>query len=790
MPFDIIVGRDESDKKLFGNNGLVYLGKTYVEMGNYTSLSNPIMLDVARTHVILVAGKRGGGKCLSGDSIIALSDGSLVPIEELEKNQEKIISLNENLKIQDTNKSEFFSREVNKLFKLKLRSGKEIKLTPEHPLLTIGGWKEAKDIKVGGRIATPRKLPFGNEKMSDEEIKLLAYLIAEGHTKKVVLFSNYDEKIVNEFKDSLYKFDSSLSLLKQKKGCYRISSKLWKNKVLSNEIIRDNLGRIVDNKNIIKKRSIRELIEREELFGKLSPKKYLSQNILRLNKPCMALFLNRLFSCDGSVYIKNYKNTKNTWQISYCSSSQKMIRQIQNVLLRFEIISKLREKEILSDGKKFESFELILNGENVIKFIEEIGFFGEKEEKASIALKELSLKNRNPNVDTIPQEIWNLYRPVNWTEIGRQMGYEPPKAMRERIRYSPSRQTLLQIAEIENSNPLKLLALSDIFWDEIVGIELLEGNFKVYDICVPENHNFVANDIIVHNSYTLGVMAEALGKLPREAAQNISSLIFDTMGIFWTMKFKNEKDKELLKEWKLETEDIKVRVFCPFGYFQEYKDRGIPVDAEFSVRLSELEPEDWISVFNLKFTDSVSVCIQNAITRLKQRENFSFLDIRKEIEMQNETNQEIKNSAISLFEAAENWKVFSANGVDIKDLLFPGETSIIDLSMYSSIGIFNVRALIIGLVSRKLFEERMNARKHEEIQAVQHGLDYLYYKPKREIPLVWIFIDEAHEMLPKDEITPASASLIQLLREGRQPGISLVLATQQPGKIHTDAMAQ
>jgi DNA segregation ATPase FtsK/SpoIIIE-like protein len=32
--------------------------------------------------------------------------------------------------------------------------------------------------------------------------------------------------------------------------------------------------------------------------------------------------------------------------------------------------------------------------------------------------------------------------------------------------------------------------------------------------------------------------------------------------------------------------------------------------------------------------------------------------------------------------------------------------------------------------------------------------------------------------------------LVQLLREGRQPGLSLVLATQQPGKIHTDAMTQ
>jgi hypothetical protein len=58
-------------------------------------------------------------------------------------------------------------------------------------------------------------------------------------------------------------------------------------------------------------------------------------------------------------------------------------------------------------------------------------------------------------------------------------------------------------------------------------------------------------------------------------------------------------------------------------------------------------------------------------------------------------------------------------------------------------------------------------------------------------PLVWIFIDEAHEFMPREpEKTLASGPLIQLLREGRQPGISLVLATQQPGKIHTDVMTQ
>ena len=62
MPYDIIIGRDEADKKAFGDKGLVYIGKGYVKMGQYTSLSNKIFMDVARSHVVLVAGKRGSGK--------------------------------------------------------------------------------------------------------------------------------------------------------------------------------------------------------------------------------------------------------------------------------------------------------------------------------------------------------------------------------------------------------------------------------------------------------------------------------------------------------------------------------------------------------------------------------------------------------------------------------------------------------------------------------------------------------------------------------------------------------
>src|SRR3989344_3916671 len=65
MAYDIIIGRNEKDKKNLGKEGSVFLGKTYVQMGNVVSLANPVYLDVARNHTILICGKKGSGKSYS-----------------------------------------------------------------------------------------------------------------------------------------------------------------------------------------------------------------------------------------------------------------------------------------------------------------------------------------------------------------------------------------------------------------------------------------------------------------------------------------------------------------------------------------------------------------------------------------------------------------------------------------------------------------------------------------------------------------------------------------------------
>jgi len=295
-------------------------------------------------------------------------------------------------------------------------------------------------------------------------------------------------------------------------------------------------------------------------------------------------------------------------------------------------------------------------------------------------------------------------------------------------------------------------------------------------------------------SYTLGVITEELSNLPKEVSQNIASLIFDTMGIYWTMKFPNEKDKELLQDWGLKSQSLPVKIFVPFGHYDSYLEKGIPADNKFALDVMELNSEDWIVTFGLNITNPISVLIERVLVSLKESEKkFDIGDIINNLEKDNKTSDEIKNAAVGLFEAANTWGIFakkSEKPTQVRDLINAGITSVLDLSVYSSVGAFNVRALVISLVSRKIFNQRMEARKKEEIKSISRGFDFMSGAEKKETPLVWMFIDEAHEFLPLNKKTIATDSLIQLLREGRQPGISVVLATQQPGKIHTDVMTQ
>jgi len=295
-------------------------------------------------------------------------------------------------------------------------------------------------------------------------------------------------------------------------------------------------------------------------------------------------------------------------------------------------------------------------------------------------------------------------------------------------------------------------------------------------------------------SYTMGVIAEGMADMDEEARKRLSIILLDTMGVYWTMKFPNHQDAELLKEWDMEPKALNIKIFTPVGYFKKAKEQGVPTDVAFSIKPSELDPEDWFVSFDISAGDPVGVFLERLILTLKESgKDYSIKDIITAIQADEHEDEHVKNTAVNRFIAADKWGVFSTEGTPLADLAVPGQVTVLDMSAYAILPEgWKIKCLVLGLVSKRLFVERMIQRKAEEFQSIHSAMHYFEEEKEEEEgrPLVWLVIDEAHEFLPLEGKTAASDSLISLLREGRQPGVSLILATQQPGKIHTDVMTQ
>lgn len=312
------------------------------------------------------------------------------------------------------------------------------------------------------------------------------------------------------------------------------------------------------------------------------------------------------------------------------------------------------------------------------------------------------------------------------------------------------------------------------------------------EVYIDVNHShvvFICGKRGSGKSYTLGSIAEGMATLSLELRKKLSIVILDTMGIFWTMKYPNKKDKQLLRDWGLSGNGLDITIFTPEGYYESYKEKGIPTDKSFTMRARELTATDWCRAFGISLTGSIGSLIEKIINELSDSgEDYTLDDIISALERAVEPE---KQAAINRFVNAKHWGVFSDHGTPLTELIAPGQVTVLDVSCYAgSGGSWNVRSLVIGLVAQKLFLERMGSRKDEEYTALQKDVLFARPEEKEQEPLVWLMIDEAHEFLPNKGKTAASDSLITILREGRQPGISLVLATQQPGKIHTDVMTQ
>ena len=295
-------------------------------------------------------------------------------------------------------------------------------------------------------------------------------------------------------------------------------------------------------------------------------------------------------------------------------------------------------------------------------------------------------------------------------------------------------------------------------------------------------------------SYSMGAIAEGMADLPSDIKKNLSIILLDTMGIYWTMKYPNYQDEQLVKQWGFDAKPLDVKIYTPSGFFTAFKEEGIPTDFPFSLRPIDIEPEDWCTSFEINPNSAEGVLLTRIVQQLNATaQSYDLNEVRNTIIADSESDAVTKHILVNQFEKAQGWGIFSKEGTPLAAIAAPGQITVLDLSPYATLGSgWAIKSLVVGLLAHKLFTQRMLARKTEEFKTVDTAMHYFTRQKEEQLaePLVWLALDEAHELLPREGKTAATDPLITILREGRQPGISLLLASQQPAKIHTDVMTQ
>ena len=287
-------------------------------------------------------------------------------------------------------------------------------------------------------------------------------------------------------------------------------------------------------------------------------------------------------------------------------------------------------------------------------------------------------------------------------------------------------------------------------------------------------------------SYTLGTIAEEMLLLDESIRKNISCVIIDTMGIYWSMKNASD-DAKSLADWGLKPKGFDVVEMIPFGNDKIFKEDNISYDATFSMKVSYLNTDDWALSFNIPLDSEMGILLQKTMRELREDfrdSEYSITDIIHYIKKQN-GSESAKDGLVNRFSVAEEWGIFSDKGLDIHQIARPGKVTIIDVSHFTQAsGGWSVKSLVVGLLARKILDERVKSRRVEELETMDNS------KGEGHMPITWMLIDEAHQFLPREGMSAASLPLLQWVKIGREPGVSLVLATQMPNKLHQEAVSQ
>ncbi len=284
-------------------------------------------------------------------------------------------------------------------------------------------------------------------------------------------------------------------------------------------------------------------------------------------------------------------------------------------------------------------------------------------------------------------------------------------------------------------------------------------------------------------SYTMGVIVEELFNQEQDEA---TIIIADPMGIYHTMALPNQTQADEVLHAGFLTSGFPVRLIVPGNPLIRYGDavvlaklreNGVEV-VPLQINAADISPEAWCELFDIGMNEVMGIVLGRAVdTLLEKDQHFIIDDILETIDRDPRAKDTSKEALENRLMAANRWGIFAEEPTSLNNVFLLNHINVLDLSVIDA-GTKGLRNMVLDVVSRRLFSERTRERRREEF-----GLS-------TKLPRVWLAIDEAHQFVPKGRTSLCKEMLIRWVKEGRQPGLSLVVATQQPAAIDPELLSQ
>ncbi|MEX2502018.1 MAG: replicative DNA helicase [Trueperaceae bacterium] len=423
-------------------------------------------------------------ECVTGDTLVNLSDGTRRPVAELVGEAPCVTSISNEGRLRPARAELVWQVGERDVIVVRTASGRTIRCTPDHRLLGANGWVTAGTLHEGDRLATARRLPApaSPERWEGDAVALLGQLIGDGSylSGQPLRYTSASDPNLRTVATSARSMGSTVRTHAGRASQSQLS--------------------IGGNKTRWKAAGVGAWLKDLGVSGQRSFEKRVPSAAFRLANDQIGLLLQHLWATDGCIGVRK-PGTRGGHNVYYATDSRGLAYDVAALLLRLGIVARIRSRP--SRTERHTSYQVAVSGARDARiFLERVGAFGPRIEQAKRLAEALDGIRAATNTDTVPIERFEVVR-----ERMRSAGASTRAMAKVRgtayggaahFASAPSRATLASYAAVLDA-PDIAAASNDLYWDRVTDVRPA-GRELVYDLTVPDTACWLADGVVSHNS--------------------------------------------------------------------------------------------------------------------------------------------------------------------------------------------------------------------------------------------------------------------------------------------------